>query len=76
MQNIKNKTMAKKNESEKEKALRVIEESNKKDIEECQKELDNAIKPILEKYGCSLVMSGRFEGNQIEAGMIIVKIKK
>lgn len=67
--------MAKKSESEKEKALRIIEESNKKDTEDCQKELDSVMKPILEKYGCSLIISGRFEGNQIESGMIIVKNK-
>lgn len=68
--------MTKKSESEKEKALKVIEESNKKDIQDCQLELDNVMKPILEKYGCALVVSGRFEGNQIESGMVIVKVKK
>ena len=52
-----------------EEAKKLIEEQAKKEIELCGKEVNQ----VLEKHNCTMIVQGRFIGNQIEYQIIINK---
>lgn len=56
-----------------EQAKKLIETKNKEDIENCGKEIDEAIKAICEKHKCTMVIVGEFQGNQVKSGIQIIK---
>lgn len=57
-----------KNKSEIEKAQETILKERKERAELCSQEIN----AVLEKHKCTAIVSGRFEGNQIQAGLNIV----
>lgn len=54
-------------------AQAVIKAENDRIVNECVKEYNAAIEPILKKHGCSLMVQGQFQGDKIQAGITIVK---
>lgn len=61
------------NEEDLIKAKELLDQKNKQDVDLCIKEFNEAIKPILEKYGCTLVVSGEFYGDKCKPVLRIVK---
>lgn len=61
--------------NEREEAQKKLEELNKLDVANCQKEVNDAIANICEKYGCRALIQGQFIGAEIKTGLLIVKAK-
>jgi len=61
--------------SDREEAQKKLEELNKIDVANCQKEVNEAIANICEKYGCRALIQGQFIGAEIKTGLLIVKAK-
>ena len=69
----KNVNQLKSSNSAVENARKVLEEQHKKDITDCTNEFNAAVKPILEKYGCTTIIVGEFIGSQLRTSLQIVK---
>ena len=50
-----------------------IDEQQKQDVMNCTREFNEAVKPILEKYGCTTVIIGDFVGANVRTSLQIVK---
>jgi len=68
--------MKKQNVTNKQTALEaaqiLIQAENQKKVEAASKELDKLVAEWSEKNGCTLVITGQFQGNQIKTGLQVV----
>ncbi len=61
-----NKTIDKYSNAEK-----LLKEKELADLKKCGEE----IKQILEKYGCTFLIKGAFEGNYLQANQMLIKLQ-
>lgn len=58
---------------------KILEEETKRldalDIEECKSTFNWMVNELMERYGCKILVQGRFVGNQISTEILIVKAK-
>ena len=58
--------------SELEKAKQLLENANKEKVELAGKELGILLEDWKKKHGCDIIISGQFQGSQIETGLQVI----
>jgi hypothetical protein len=59
--------------NEKQEALDRLKALDEKDIKACIEKYNASVEPILQEFGCKIIIQGTFVDNQIKSGLAIVK---